>query len=369
VLLAAAVLVAGTAWGAPCRKAVVVYLDVSGSMFEERHRVDSPGDGQGPVLLIEAMVDFLHNALAGSPDGVLNPGDSLEVRGFSSQVGPLFGPLDSFSRERHGPELAAMDGRLDINGNGRLDFDDYKNPAFLARRADGSLLGRTDFTAVLRDMLRKHETLQVGPRASYSQLVFLLLTDAGHDAGPPGDFRSALEQAAQALGQDVEEGRLTVVFASLGYAKPGSGDYDVLADFEQAFQALTRSVELGGVDYRVLQEQIRTRLRRNVRLERVEVSVESVINTDDQIPLPRTMDPGQGPTQVALSLPMGSWDTGLYQLSAAPETVELGTAELATVPLQIRTDPRKYYAIAFVGILALVGVAAIFLTPNSTRRR
>ena len=227
VLLSLIVLV-GAAWAQPpaaraddCRRSVVIYLDVSGSMYEKRFMDYSEWSQDRPATLMENTVRFLQHCLLNPQTGLVRPGDRLTLMGFYDKVGLLLPALDPFDYDRHTAELARIDDYLDHNKNNKYDLADaapkpgvskYRNP-YLVNQAEPF----TDFLQVVRNMSSQYQDNPVGEGGSYEQLLFFILTDGGHDHPETWDLLTdELEALGKDWAQDLTEKRVKVFFFSLG---------------------------------------------------------------------------------------------------------------------------------------------------------
>jgi len=244
----------------PCRKAVVVYLDVSGSMYERRHMTELPEKPGKKVTLMEATVKFLENLFTNETGGVIEKGDYLAIRQFYSKVAPLVGPFDRFDFSRHSRIIRQIGARLDHNKNGRFDLHDSqviaKNPALDLQGA----VFKTNFENLVLDMLRVRKEIRLKGPDSFHQLLFVILTDGGHDASSADKFEEAIDPVGRFIKKELESDRVRVLLFSLGHLDTEGGEYDIRADFEKHLKATFRSLTPGAVDFDAIRQIIIERL-------------------------------------------------------------------------------------------------------------
>jgi len=226
VLAALALTAAGPAWAEPgaggCRRAVVVYLDVSGSMYEQGHFGLSPWSEGRRRSLMENTVRFLEKCLLAPGSRAIRPGDSLVIRGFYSRVDSLGGTIDSYAPQRDMAKINAIDQVLDCNRNGRYDLCDAvpnrcKKSGHNRFLADQSA-EYTDFAPVARDMVEMYRlTPMSGGAHGFDELTFIILTDGGHDQVETLDeFQKEMQTAAEVMAADLKAGRIKVLIFGLG---------------------------------------------------------------------------------------------------------------------------------------------------------
>ncbi|WP_415717148.1 hypothetical protein [Maridesulfovibrio sp.] len=154
-----------------CRKAVVVYLDVSGSMDQKRNNVVSIKNGH-KISLMQAMGE-LFEVLLCRDERIIGPNDYFELKGFYSKVASVVPQSNRFKEMR--PEVlrkAVMLQKGRMSGAERSRF--MKNS-----------IQKTSFAEVLKDMdISGDRLLQEG--GAYSQYIYILFTDGLDDSGLPG---------------------------------------------------------------------------------------------------------------------------------------------------------------------------------------
>ena len=205
-----------------CRRSVVVYLDVSGSMYENRFKENSPWSRGRRVTLMENTVHFLGERLLAPGADLIHPGDRLTVRGFYESVSGLLGPWEPFDPAKLPAGIKEVARNLDFNHNKCFDINDAR-PKSSSRAARETPFihnfkePRTDFLKLADDMYEqfRFNPLQ-GPKA-HSQLVFVILSDGGHDRP---DNWPKLKQRLAEIGKDfapfIARNQLKVYFFSLG---------------------------------------------------------------------------------------------------------------------------------------------------------
>lgn len=257
-----------TAWGLPnlpalaadsCRQAVVIYLDVSGSMYGPNYVSESPWSNGKPLTLMENTVRFLEKSLLAPGSLAVHPGDSVILRGFYSKVSPLGNTMDNFLPERDAPRLGRIiDQKLDINKLHRYDLSNARggtkgkpNP-FLLRQDEAV----TDFLGVLQDMMQiyRDTPLESGSAQSFNKLVFYVLTDGGHDNERTWEQYKQKVQEAQALMRDKQaRGRVRVHLFSVMAADHGAfrdldPRHDISQDFEKGLGAKRQELDMSRVN-------------------------------------------------------------------------------------------------------------------------
>ncbi|MBI4799046.1 MAG: hypothetical protein HY794_09995 [Desulfarculus sp.] len=228
----------------PCRRAVVIYLDVSGSMYEQKYMSESPWSGGRQITLMENTVRFLENSLLAPGSLAVRPGDHLILRGFYGKVAPLGPALSAFNPEQDAARLGKdMDKRLDFNQNQKYDLGDAKpelhkfrfNNIFLE---DQKVLA-TDFAGVLQDMMQIYRStpLEPGTEQAFDKLIFIVLTDGGHENDKTQDlYKTRVQEAAALMKEKIAQGRVQVhlfgvVAATRGAFREMEKRQDVTPDF------------------------------------------------------------------------------------------------------------------------------------------
>ncbi|KMY67005.1 hypothetical protein AAU61_13725 [Desulfocarbo indianensis] len=205
-----------------CRRAVVVYVDISGSMYENQNRAEAPWSQGKRLTLMENTVRFLEQVLLAEGSEAIKPGDRLVIRGFYSLVGSLLNAIDSYDPKRDAPKIRDLDQKLDFSGNKSYGIADavpersnYKtsNP-FLAKQ-DETL---TDFTPVVLDMMAQYQLTPLGTNPhEFDELVFIVLTDGGHDKSETLPlFHKELQNAAALMRPNLDAGRVKVLIFGMG---------------------------------------------------------------------------------------------------------------------------------------------------------
>ncbi len=235
--------------GVPCRKAVVVYLDVSGSMYESRYRARLPWSGGRPLTLMENTVRFLEKRLLNPENGGVGPGDRLTVRGFYSQVGTLLGPLDPYDPLRAREGFRGLDRELDVNHNRRYDLGDAKPKLQEFRFHNRFLCNQretvTDFLPVVQDMVNQYRlTLKSDPQG-FDQLVFIILTDGDHENDATfAQFQEAVARAGRIMAKDLRRQRVKVLFFGISlFGGRKASRRKITSHFERAFGIVYRELD------------------------------------------------------------------------------------------------------------------------------
>ncbi len=275
----------------PCRQSVVIYLDVSGSMYEQGY-MSTPAWSKGrKVTLMENTVHFLETQLLAADSLALRPGDTLTLRGFYSKVDNLAGPIRDYNPGLHAAAIASeAKDRLDFNRDGQYDLADalpQANPkgrenAFLAprpeARPDRQGAGRdyvleTDFVNVVEDMVNKFRETPLGSGGpqGYEKLVFIILTDGGQENLATQElFKQKIREAGELMKARLDEGRVQVHF--FGVVATNRGAYlrlhhrqDVSFDFKEHLHATLGQVDMAAASL----DQINAILAQ--RAERIEI--------------------------------------------------------------------------------------------------
>ncbi len=215
------------AGAATCRKAVVVYVDVSGSMYENRLRSVSPWSGRRTATLMENTVRFLEHRLLNPQAQVLLPGDRLILRGFYRRVDNLIPPVESYDPNQTPPRIRGIDKVLDFNRNGRYDICDARGKN--CPPVNNRFLLATDYRAVVRDMVDIFQGVPVGEDKSFARLIFIVLSDGAHDyqAEETGkELEEAVKRAGRLMAPKLREGRVKVVLFRISNTA-GKGVVDV----------------------------------------------------------------------------------------------------------------------------------------------
>lgn len=243
----------------PCRKAVVVYLDVSGSMYEQRNLTELLKDPGRKVTLMEAMVTFLETLFNNRAGDILNDRDILVLRGFFSKVDSLIPRLDAFDYQQHKDVINGIDQAIDFKKDNHYSLADSKHPSNRFRSSPDKSGSQTDFVALVNDMVRIRRTVPLtGPEAVH-QLMFIILTDGGHDASSLETFRLAMDAAQTSLLSDIKSNRIKILFFHLGSAD-GPNVVDVRTAFEKKLNAVARTIDINVISFPAIQSEIIARL-------------------------------------------------------------------------------------------------------------
>lgn len=254
-----------------CRNAVVVYLDVSGSMYELKNMASLPWSNGRRLTLMENTIRFLRERLLAPQGGALKPGDRLTVRGFYSKVGALAGPLDPFDRAKCDQALARIDRQLDFNRNRRYDLADAKPKLNKFRRRNRFLADQrelvTDFLPLIRDMENQYRlTLQANPQG-YDQLTYIILTDGEHENPADLDaFKAEIKKAGELMRRDRLQGRVKVLFFGLSlFGGQDKQKRNVTSDFQREFQAVCLELDPWEMNVAVVADQFR-KLKKRIQI-------------------------------------------------------------------------------------------------------
>ena len=243
----------------PCRKAVVVYLDVSGSMYEQRNLTELLKNPGRKVTLMEAMVTFLKTLFNNRAGDILNDRDILVLRGFYSKVDSLIPRLDAFDYQRHKEVINGIDKAIDFKKDNHYSLIDSKHPTNRFRSSPNKSGSQTDFVALVNDMVRVKNTIPLTGSEAVHQLMFIILTDGGHDASSLETFRLAMDAAQTALLPDIQHNRIKVLFFHLGSAD-GPNVVDVRTAFEKQLNAVARTIDIKVISFPTIQGEIIARL-------------------------------------------------------------------------------------------------------------
>ena len=249
---------------ASCRKAVVVYLDVSGSMYESRYRARLPWSGGRSLTLMENTVRFLQKCLLDPQNGGILPGDRLTVRGFYSQIGTLLGPLDPYDPQRAQKGFQGMDRALDVNHNRRYDLGDAKPKLQNFRYRNRFLCNQrklvTDFLPVVQDMVNQYRLTLGSDPQGFDQLIFIILTDGDHENDATFEqFQQAVAQAGHLMEQDLRRQRVKVLFFGLSlFGGKKKERRKVTGHFERAFNIVYRELDPRQLDAPAIQALFRS---------------------------------------------------------------------------------------------------------------
>lgn len=152
-----------------CRKAVIVYLDVSGSM--KRDNAISIKTGKS-ISLMQSMGE-LFEVLFNRETGIVEADDYFQLKGFYGKVGPLISKSTRFGEVRR--EVLRKSASMQKHGMCAAE----------TARFVGGLKYKTSFAEVLKDMDRTGDQLLRGG-GGYSQYIYLLFTDGLDDSGISG---------------------------------------------------------------------------------------------------------------------------------------------------------------------------------------
>ncbi|GEM_PF-6232345 len=207
-----------------CSKAVIVYLDVSGSMSEKRNNIPSIKTGER-ISLMQAMGE-LFETLLGRDSGIVGPDDYFELKGFYSKVAPLVSKSIRFKEM----QMDVLKTAAVLQKNG-LHSEFKRN--FL------SPLGyKTSFAEVLNDMDKTSLRLMGGGN-SYSQVVYILLTDGLDDSGDQHLLDNAFQNNAIVGFDDRQKSKLKVLMFGLpSNQAPKKTEIDVRKSFEEKLEAV-----------------------------------------------------------------------------------------------------------------------------------
>jgi hypothetical protein len=278
----------------PCRQAVVIYLDVSGSMYEQKYMSTPAWANSRKVTLMENTVRFLENGLLAPGSLAVNPGDTVTLCGFYSQVDNLAGPIHGFNPEADAARLGKEIGkRLDFNGNNEYDIGDalpdHKRKTttntFLALRPAKAAKGKTatreyaletDFVNVVADMTLKFEETPLGPGGpqDFDKLVFIILTDGGQENEETQErFKEQIKIAGDKMGEKIQQGRVQVHF--FGVVAGDRGAYlelkerqDVTPFFKQHLQATAVRLNMREADQPWINARLASQAER-IEIQRV----------------------------------------------------------------------------------------------------
>ena len=210
------------------RNAVVVYVDVSGSMFWDEHKVTSVADPAKQITLMKGAVEVLRNLFL-EENALIKNGDYLLIKGFFSRVGNIFGPVDSYDRSQHSGEL--IDKLTDLNRKSiQADTRFRLSPRYEGDKAPD----RTNFETLLSDMdTTLYDTIM---DSRFQQTVCIILTDGGHYGSGKKQFRQAISNsrlAQPAIKKNKKSRLLLYTFGS----ELKKNEYDVRPDFRNYLNA------------------------------------------------------------------------------------------------------------------------------------
>lgn len=245
----------------PCRRAVVIYLDVSGSMYEQGYMSESKWSGGRQLTLMENTVRFLENGLLAPGSLAVRPGDHLILRGFYAKVASLGPALSPFNPQQEATRLGKdIDKRLDFNQNNRYDLGDAKPELhhfrYLNIFLEDQKAAVTDFAGVLQDMMQIYlnTPLEPGTEQAFDKLVFIILTDGGHDNDKTRDlYKARIREASALMREKIAQGRVQVhlfgvVAATRGAFREVKRVQDVTPDFLEHLGARFSQLDMSYVD-------------------------------------------------------------------------------------------------------------------------
>ncbi len=270
----------------PCRKAVVVYLDVSGSMYENCYRASLPWSGGRSLTLMENTVRFLRKRLLNPVNGGVQPGDRLTVRGFYSQVGTLLGPLDPYDPKRARRGFKDLDRELDVNHNRCYDLGDAKPELQNFRYRNRFLSNQgeplTDFLPVVKDMVNQYQITLGSDPEGFDQLIFIILTDGDHENDATfAQFQQAVAQAGQIMRDDLRRQRVKVLFFGVSlFGGKKASRRKITAHFQRAFGIVYRELDPRQLDAPAIRSLFRS-IQKRIGL--VELGQPRYQRGDDQL--------------------------------------------------------------------------------------
>ncbi|MCG8550968.1 MAG: hypothetical protein MI799_11255 [Desulfobacterales bacterium] len=208
--------------GDDCRKAVFLYIDVSGSMDVKAY--PAPDNPQRKISLTQGVNQLLSSLLV-TPDAIISQGDRLELKGFYSQTARLTEPFlnyDPLTEQKYLKEEIASAFR-------------HKS-----RCIDPEIGKKTNFAALIDDL---NVTLS-DPYLQHRQILIIIMTDGGHDSGNIEQLRQKLKTLSPRCQNTVSK-RTRLMFFRLP-RKISDSEYEVSHAFKQDLGAQIYSFTRGG---------------------------------------------------------------------------------------------------------------------------
>lgn len=158
-----------------CRKAVFVYLDVSGSMYltgapyGDKNLATYDGRQRRLMDAMTFMISDIFSIIEPTP--ILYEEDRFELIGFYDDINYLINPINDFKSADY-KILRGLHKDLDKDKNSQLNAADFER-LFPEQNA-------TNFIPMVEDFSRKLEDVKFS-RIKYKSIVFLIFTDGDHE--------------------------------------------------------------------------------------------------------------------------------------------------------------------------------------------
>jgi len=150
-------------------KAIIIYIDTSGSMVKASNKVSSINNPDQKITLKEASAQLLKNLLINN--NIINDNAYLCIRSFYSDVKPLY---DSVADIKNKTNLEKELNKLD---NAKSSKDS---------------LEKTNFENVIKDMYEIHTKLSTEKKYDDDEIAYIILTDGWHDASSYQDLETTI---------------------------------------------------------------------------------------------------------------------------------------------------------------------------------
>ncbi|CCO23746.1 hypothetical protein [Maridesulfovibrio hydrothermalis] len=206
-----------------CSKAVIVYLDVSGSMLEKRNMTPSVKTGER-ISLMQAMGE-LFEALLSKESEIVSPNDYFELKGFYSKVAPLASQATRFKYAQK--DILKTAAVLQKNGLQPKDTQKFLGP----------LGEKTSFVEVLSDMDKTSRRLMESGR-SYRQVVYIILTDGLDDSGNSERLEKAFEENIIAADSRLRSKIKVLMFGLPNNQRQTQNEISVQGNFEKYLEGI-----------------------------------------------------------------------------------------------------------------------------------
>lgn len=197
---------------AQCNKGVFVYLDISGSMYDDRYHGRVRYDGEEKHL-IDAMAKFC-GAFFSRP-GILNAGDRFEIHGFGKDVFPLIDRIASWDYEKNYKNVSELHERLDKVRDGWIRTADIN--ALLKERKLEWMMGiheKTDLIPVLNDIQGKVGAyVSTVNEAAQRQASVIILTDA-FDESDEHELEKRINTLVSSFSSHLDEGNINILLCT-----------------------------------------------------------------------------------------------------------------------------------------------------------
>ena len=162
-----------------CRKAIFIYLDVSGSMYSSTPKYDTLNStryNDKNMKLMDAMVFAISDIFSYfDSNTIIRKGDRFELKGFYDSVELLLEPMKSFESE-YFSQIQNLHRILDKNLDKRITFSDFED-IFPNTNIKTS---KTDFIPIIDDFEKSLFDIKF-LNINYKYITFVIFTDGDHE--------------------------------------------------------------------------------------------------------------------------------------------------------------------------------------------